>query len=353
MDQDISASLQEQVRHAYAQGIPLNIIGGNSKSFYGRAAMGQSLLVSAHQGIVNYQPSELVISARAGTPLHIIESTLAEQGQMLAFEPPHFGSTATLGGTIACGLSGPRRPFSGSVRDFMLGVRLINGQGEIVKFGGEVMKNVAGYDVSRLMTGALGTLGIILEPSLKVLPKPAHTVTLAFDMSDSQALGSMNELAQKPLPLSAMCYDGSRLFLRLEGTSSGVLAAQKKLGGEEHKNAETFWLDVREHAIPFFSLNQPLWRLSVPPATGLLALPGQWFIDWGGAQRWLMTDAPASMIREVASKQGGHATLFRHGDRQGDIFQSLSPPLALLHQKLKKAFDERGIFNVGRMYPQW
>lgn len=353
MNNDIATTLQEQVRIAAAKKTPLQIVAGNSKSFYGREVIGQPLLLASHQGIVDYQPQELVITARAGTTLDTLESVLAEQGQTLAFEPPHFGANATLGGTIACGFSGPRRPYAGSARDFVLGVRLLNGNGDILKFGGEVMKNVAGYDVSRLVTGALGTLGVILDVSLKVLPKPVYTVTLAFDIDVAPALEKMNLWARQPLPLSAACYDDKQLFVRLEGTTSGVKAAQNMLGGEEVDNAEAFWQALREHQSAFFNTSQPLWRISVAPATPPLALSGRWLIDWGGAQRWLVSEAPMQEIRTMLSTLGGHATLFRYGDRDSDVFTPLSPMLAQLHEKIKRAFDPHGIFNIGRMYPQW
>lgn len=353
MNNDISATLLEQVRRANAQKTPLAIVGGNSKSFYGRSVLGESLLVGSHQGIVDYQPKELVVTVRAGTPLRILESVLAEQGQILAFEPPHFGSNATIGGTIACGFSGPRRPYAGSARDFVLGVRLISGSGEIVKFGGAVMKNVAGYDVSRLVTGALGTLGVILDISLKVLPMPVYTVTLAFEIGMLQALEKMNQWARQPLPLGATCYDNKQLFVRLEGTTSGVKAAQKVLGGEGVGGATEFWQTLKEQQTSYFITNEPLWRISVPPATPPLALPGRSLIEWGGAQRWLISDAPTPMIRAAVNDCGGHATLFRYGNRDGDVFTPLSPMLAQLHYKLKQSFDPNGVLNVGRMYSHW
>ena len=294
---------------------------------------------------MSYEPTELVVTARAGTPLAEIEAALSEKGQMLGFEPPYFGEAATLGGTIACGFSGPRRPYAGSARDFVLGTKIINGKGEILKFGGEVMKNVAGYDVSRLMAGALGTLGVLLEISLKVLPKPAKELTLSFEMPADKAITTMNAWAGRPLPLSAACHLDNTLYIRLSGTEPGVRAASTKLGGAVVENGDGFWRELREHQRNFFQNDIPLWRLSVPPATPPINLPGKWLIDWGGAQRWLKSDAPANAIRQHAESVGGYVTLFRHDARNGATFHSLPAQLATLHQNLKRAFDPDGIIN--------
>lgn len=353
MDNDISTALQDHVRQALKRRTTLAIVGGNSKEFYGRASQGEPLLVGAHQGIVGYQPKELVITVRAGTPLHVVERVLAERSQMLAFEPPYFGNGATVGGMVACGLSGPRRPYAGSVRDFVLGVRLINGTGEIGKFGGEVMKNVAGYDVSRLITGALGTLGVILEVSLKVLPRTAATHTLVFEVEMAPALEKMNQWARQPLPISAACYLDNKVFVRLEGSHRGVDSARTVLGGEEVSDAGELWRALREHQHEFFITREPLYRISLPPATPPLTLPGRWLIEWGGAQRWLITDVPIEEIRAVASRVEGHVTVFRNGARDGEVFTPLTSTLARLHRNIKQAFDPSGIFNVGRMYPNW
>jgi glycolate oxidase FAD binding subunit len=267
---------------------------------------------------------------------------------MLAFEPPHFGPAATLGGTLACGLSGPRRPYVGAARDFVLGTRILNGQGELLRFGGEVMKNVAGYDVSRLMVGALGTLGVLLEISLKVLPRPVEEITLVRPAVVEDAITTMTAWARQSLPVSATGYDGQRLYLRLSGTAAGVGAARTRIGGEVFPEGAAFWQSLREHTHPFFAGTTPLWRLSVPANTPPLAIPGLWFLDWGGAQRWLKTtEAPAS-IRRVVNDVGGHATLFRGGDRRGEVFHPLTPGLQRLHCWLKMAFDPRGILNAQR-----
>ncbi|MHB8454815.1 MAG: glycolate oxidase subunit GlcE [Acidiferrobacterales bacterium] len=347
---DISGELQERVREAANSGVPLQIVGGGSKSFYGRAAAGSALAVAAHQGIISYEPGELVVRARAGTPLAQVEAALAEHGQMLAFEPPHFGPSATLGGAIATGISGPRRPYTGAARDFVLGTRLINGNAEILDFGGQVMKNVAGYDVSRLMAGALGTLGILLEISLKVLPRPAAELTLVQQRTPREAIEVMNIWASRPLPLSACCYDGDRLCVRLSGAESAVRAAHGKLGGDALPDAHAYWQALREQHHVFFNGPLPLWRLAVPPACLPLDLPGKWLIDWGGAQRWLKTDSDPDKVRRAAAEAGGHATLFRGGDRSGEIFHPLAPALLTLHRRIKAAMDPRHLFNPGRMY---
>lgn len=347
---DISQGLRQTVLQAGKENSPLRIVGGDSKAFYGRKTKGTPLSVAGHRGVIHYEPTEMVITARAGTPLREIEETLAGGGQMLGFEPPHFGEAATLGGTIACGLSGPRRPYAGAARDFVLGVRLLNGKGEILHFGGEVMKNVAGYDLSRLMTGALGLLGVILEVSLKVLPRPAVEMTLVRQCAADEAIEDVNLWASKPYPISAACHDGELLYVRLSGAGNGVRAASRQIGGESLAEDTRFWSALREHTHPFFTDDAPLWRLSVPPATPPLDVPGEWLVDWGGAQRWLRTDAPAERLRQAATAVGGHAALFRGGDRQGQVFQPLDPILQRLHRNLKQSFDPQGIFNPGRMY---
>ncbi len=350
-DTDISPKLQRAVTAAIADHTPLNLTGAGTKMFFGREPTGSPLSLGGHRGIVNYEPKELVLTARAGTPLAEVKAALAGQQQMLPFEPPHFGEGATLGGTIACGLSGPRRPYTGSARDFVLGIRMINGRGEIVRFGGEVMKNVAGYDLSRLMTGALGTLGVILEISLKILPAPEQEITLLQEQSPEQAIRQMNRWAGTPLPLSAACYDGLQLHLRLSGTAKGIRAGQKQIGGDLLADGDNFWRGIREQRHAFFQTGQPLWRLSVAPAADPLALPGKQLIDWGGAQRWLITDADSEGIFAAARQAGGHGTLFRGGDRSGGIFQPLSTASMALHRRLKQAFDPDRIFNPGRLYP--
>jgi len=347
---DISQALIQAVTEAADRRQPLQLCGSGSKDFLGRTPSGTSLDLTGHRGVINYEPRELVITVRAGTRLAELEALLAAEGQMLPFEPPHFGPAATLGGTAACGLSGPRRPYAGALRDFVLGVTLINGRGERLRFGGEVMKNVAGYDLSRLMVGAMGTLGVLLDVSMKVLPLPEVERTLVQECDELQAIERMNRLAGSPLPLTAAAFDGLKLFLRLAGSEQGVAAAQTQLGGEVLPDGERFWHRVRELEHPFFGNDRPLWRLSVAPGSPPLALPGKQFIDWGGAQRCLVTDQSAERVRERAIQHGGHAQLFRGGERTGEVNHPLAGPLLRLHQQLKQAFDPKGIFNPGRLY---
>jgi glycolate oxidase FAD binding subunit len=345
-------TLIERIRAAHESHSPLIIQGGGSKTFYGNADEGEVLATRALTGVVDYQPKELVLTARAGTPLADIEALLAEQNQMLAFEPPYFGGNATLGGSIAAGLSGPRRPYAGAARDFVLGVRMIDGTGQPLRFGGQVIKNVAGYDVSRLMVGALGTLGLITEVSLKVLPQPAAETTLQFEFDEAAAILKMNQWAGQPLPLSATSWHAGLLTVRLSGAASAVHAAQAKLGGEALKDASAFWQRLRDQATPFFD-KRPLWRLAVKPTTPALNLGNAQWIEWGGAVRWLASDLPAATLREAAKTAGGHATLFRGAAPVDGVFAPLAPALATLHRSLKQRFDPKGIFNRGRLYPDF
>ncbi|PKY09543.1 glycolate oxidase subunit GlcE [Acidithiobacillus marinus] len=350
-DMDQSVILQEQVREAYAQSRALHIQGSGSKHFYGRSVRhGEPLRMRAHQGVVDYEPSELFITLRAGTTLQNLQEQLAEAGQMLPFEPPFFGTEATIGGTLACGFSGPRRPYAGSARDYVLGVQLLNGQGEILRFGGQVMKNVAGYDVSRLLVGSLGTLGVLLEVTLKVLPRPEQELTLVQELPMAAAIDQMNQWAAQPLPVSASAWYDNYLYLRLSGATKAVEAAGRKIGGEILTGADAFWTDLREHRHEFFQGDAPLWRLAVAPASPPLPLPEATLIEWGGGQRWLRGHQDAEALQALAAKHGGHATLFRGGDGSGEVFHPLSPHLLALQQRLKKAFDPRGILNPGRLY---
>ncbi|MNF48006.1 putative FAD-linked oxidoreductase [compost metagenome] len=348
-DFDDSQSLLEQVNQALENATPLRIQGSNSKAFLGRTTAGEILDTRSHRGIVSYDPTELVITARCGTPLSQLARVLDAAQQMLPCEPPSFGDGATVGGMIACGLSGPRRPWSGSVRDFVLGTRVITGQGKLLRFGGEVMKNVAGYDLSRLMAGSYGSLGLIAEVSLKVLPKPRQALSISLEMDAERALLRLAEWGQQPLPISAACHDGSRLHLRLEGGEGSVAAAHERLGGERLEAC--WWDDLNEQRLSFFDQDQPLWRLSLPHNTPLLSLPGRQLIDWGGAQRWLKSDAEAAYIRQVVDEVGGHATCFSHG-LTDTPFQPLPPALMRYHRNLKQQLDPRGIFNPGRLYAE-
>jgi len=341
--QDMATRFAEAVQHAAGTDAALAIRGRGTKRWLTGDASGSPLDVTEHRGIVSYEPTELVITARAGTPLAEIEATLAEQRQMLGFEPPHFGDGATLGGTLACGLSGPRRPYAGSARDFVLGTQIINGRGEILRFGGQVMKNVAGFDVSRLLVGTRGSLGILLEASLKVLPRPARELTLTFEMDAASAIATMNRWAGQPVPLSAAAHTGDTLYIRLSGSESGVRAARHRLGGEAQAEDDPFWLELREHRRGYFQDPRPLWRLSVPPATPPLAIPGKWLLDWGGAQRWLKSDAPGQEIQQAARQAGGSARPFGHEMP----IEPLPAALQNLNAAIKSAMDPNGILNAG------
>jgi glycolate oxidase FAD binding subunit len=346
---------KDRIVAASAESRGLRIVGSGSKDWYGNTPRGDALDTRAYSGIVSYEPTELVITARCGTPLAEIEAALAEHNQTFAFEPPHFGSGATLGGTVACGLSGPRRQAAGALRDFVLGAVLMDGKGEVLHFGGQVMKNVAGYDVSRLLTGSMGILGLLLEVSIKVLPRPTAETTLRFAMSQAEALQHLNDWGGQPLPISASAWENDALLLRLSGASAAVNAAKKKLGGEDISDAASIWADLREQReqrSTFFAdaPNIPLWRLSVPSTAQPLSLSGAQLIEWGGAQRWLRTDMSAQQIRATAEAVGGHATLFRGGDKQAGVFHPLTPTLAMLHRNVKNAFDPAHIFNPGRLY---
>jgi len=345
-----------RVRAAAAAGAALEIRGGGSKAFYGRAPRGELLDTRAYRGVVSYEPTELVVTARAGTPLAELEALLAGHGQMLAFEPPHFGPQATVGGCVAAGLSGPRRLAAGALRDFVLGVKILDGRGEVLTFGGQVMKNVAGYDVSRLIAGSLGTLGVLLEVSLKVLPRPLAEASLRFALSEAEAIDRLNEWGGQPLPISASLWHAGTLSVRLSGAEAAVRSSARRLGGEPlvAGEADALWRAVREHTHDFFSdagaEGGTLWRLSLPTSAAPLKLDGAQLIEWGGALRWLRSDAPAATIRARVAALGGHATLFRGGDRAGDVFHPLPEALFAIHRRLKDAFDPAAVFNRGRLY---
>lgn len=354
--QAIIEQYQAIIRAAADNKTPLQIRGGDTKHFYGNTPAEQPAVfldTTSYHGIVDYEPTELVLTARAGTRLTDVEALLTEHGQMLAFEPPHFGTAATLGGCVATGLSGPRRAAVGAVRDFVLGLRLLDGNGCDLRFGGQVMKNVAGYDVSRLMVGAMGTLGVVLEVSLKVLPKPPAEVTLRLAMSEAAAIEQMNQWAGKPLPVSATCYIDGELLVRLSGAESTVRAAQIKLGGEVLPDSEAFWQSIREQTHGFFQSGQSLWRLSVRSIAAPLVLPGKQLLEWNGGLRWLSGGNSLSVetIRKLARDAGGHATLFRNYASLLPVFHPLDPALMAIHRSLKQQFDPAGIFNRGRLYP--
>jgi glycolate oxidase FAD binding subunit len=346
---DFIAQTAERVRDHAARKVPLRIRGGGTKDFLGAAPAGDPLETASYAGIVAYEPRELVLTVKAGTRIADIEATLAAEGQMLPFEPPRFGEAATIGGTVACNLSGPRRPYAGAARDFVLGARIVNGKGEDLSFGGRVIKNVAGYDVSRLMTGAFGTLGVLTELSFKVLPRPAAEASLAFEMDEATMIETVNRWAGQPLPLTATAWESGVLRVRLAGAASAVAAARAKLGGSDLPEGPAYWQALREHSLPFFGAATPLWRLSVAQVASPLGLSMPQLVEWGGGQRWLAGEASIATMREAAEKARGHATRFRGGDRAGGTFHPLAPALAKIHRRLKDAFDPAGILNPGRL----
>ncbi len=349
---DQTDSLQNAVRQAASRRQPLKIVGGDTKSFYGRTIEGDRLNIANHSGVIRYEPTELFITARSGTPLTVIEKLLSRHCQMLPFEPPYFGEEATLGGAVAAGLSGPRRASAGGVRDSVLGVRILNGQGQCLRFGGEVMKNVAGYDVSRLMAGTLGTLGVVLEVSLKLLPRPLRNMTFVQTATATQALELMQAWARQPLPVSATYHEGHELYVRLSGSEHSIQSAARITGGEMLDWNDMFWRNIQEQGHAFFITDLPLWRLSMPSATSVLVLPGEQVMEWNGALRWLVSDADPQRIRNCVESIGGHATLFKNGVRRDAVFHPLPTTLLKLHQQLKFAFDPHGILNPGRMYAE-
>jgi glycolate oxidase FAD binding subunit len=353
------ARLVDQVAGAREHGTPLDICGGGTKRFYGELPAGAPLDVTPLAGITCYEPTELVVTARAGTPLQDLEAALQQHGQCLPFEPPRFAPGGTVGGMVAAGLSGPARACVGSVRDHVLGVTLLNGLGEILTFGGQVTKNVAGYDVSRLMVGSLGILGVICDVSLKVLPISVATETLSFDWDEARALETLNRWAAQPLPINASAWHAGQLRVRLAGARAAVAAACERLGGEqlEPSAARAWWLSMRDQSAEFFSVGEKslargeaLWRLSVPAVTAELRLPGEQLIEWGGAQRWWRTAAQAAVVRDTGARAGGHATLIKGADRSDGVFAPLSAVAMRTHQALKQAFDPARIFNPGRLY---
>jgi glycolate oxidase FAD binding subunit len=353
--QPVLEQFRSRILNATAGKTPLRIAGGGTKDWYGQALRGEVLDTREYRGILSYDPTELVITARCGTPLSEIEAALDRHNQMLAFEPPRFGPASTIGGVVAAGLSGPRRQAVGAVRDFVLGVTLMNGQGGILRFGGQVMKNVAGYDVSRVLAGSLGTLGLMLDLSVKVLPKPFHETTVRFEMDEARAIDQLNLWGGQPLPISASAWHGGMLIVRLSGAEAAVKGALQKMGGEEEPEAAGFWQELRDHRNAFLdgaNGGTPLWRLSVAPHAKPFKLPGKQLIEWGGGQRWLRTDADAKAVREAARKADGHATIF-HGNKAAGVFQPLAPAVAAIHRNLKSNFDPAGIFNPGRMYPEF
>ncbi|GJL82892.1 MAG: glycolate oxidase subunit GlcE [marine bacterium B5-7] len=371
-----------QVITAFKNKTPLCIRGGGSKDFLGRTPMGQTLLTTEYHGIVDYDPAELVLTARCGTPVEEVESLLREHGQMLPFEPPLFehgmsndrgshsrdadsesektpSGSSTVGGMVAAGLSGPRRPWSGSVRDYILGTVCVNGCGEVLKFGGQVMKNVAGYDVSRLMTGSLGTLGVVVEASFKVLPAPIKVATRMLEMDEDSAHQFLKRMLATPTPIDATCYYDGQLYIRLSGSESGVGAGEAAVGGEQFDAGDELWRSLRNQNHEFFTQNDTadddidLWRLSLPPATPVLPVEPPTLVEWGGAVRWLRVrfqEFDHDEIESLCKKHGGHAIRFRSIDREAEMNPPADSVSRRLFENLKASFDPAGILNPGRLY---
>jgi glycolate oxidase FAD binding subunit len=348
-DQSILDEWRQRIATACAARAPLRLRGAGTKDFYGETLAGEILELSGWRGIVDYEPSELVLTARCGTPLSEVEATLGAREQILAFEPPAFGADPTIGGVIAAGLSGPRRPYAGAARDFVLGARLLAASGEVLRFGGQVMKNVAGFDVSRLLCGSLGILGVITEVSLKVLPRPRMEQTLRLELPAAAAVESFNRWAALPLPLSAAAWWQGSAWVRLSGAAPAVRAACERIGGErvDATAAQAWWDALRHCRLPLFG-SELLWRVSLPGAALPLALAGELLIDWGGALRWYADPDGDAGVRTLAAQAGGTALCWRGPAPQGR-FHPLQPAVAKLHRRLKERFDPQGIFNPGRL----
>ncbi|MDQ2187897.1 glycolate oxidase subunit GlcE [Alcaligenaceae bacterium A4P071] len=403
----VLSELCDQVMTARAGHKPLWVSGGGTKNFFGnyrapRPEDGHCVLeMGTYAGIVDYHPSELVITVRAGTLVSTLEAALAAENQMLAFEPPIFGAGSTVGGCVAAGLAGPRRIAAGGVRDFVLGTRLLDAQGRLLSFGGEVMKNVAGYDVSRVLAGSMGILGAIAEVSLKVVPRPIEECTLWFDLTREQAMATFSTWRQRPLPISASAWIADRARLpastgtsdstlaagttgptsaagatdsaisaglvgstswrgntavRLSGSPPALASAIAEMGGEREQgeHAAAVWTQLRHQQMPVFTAGQSIWRVIVPP-TSPVCLDEAALIEWGGAQRWLMGARNAAALREAVRAAGGSATLYRVGDGATDIaggaFHPPEPGVMAITRRLKQEFDPWGLFNAGRLYP--
>lgn len=358
VDSPALLEIREAIGQANSRQEPICIRGGGTKDFYGQSPTGHVLSTRGLTGIVSYEPTELVITARAGTPLSELNAALAEKGQFLPFEPPIFGVDSTVGGMVAAGLSGPRRAAAGAVRDFMLGACLIDSRGQWLAFGGQVMKNVAGYDISRVLSGSLGILGVIAEVSLKVLPVPTLERSVTISLQEAEAIRMLNDLGGQPLPISASSWQGGELNIRFSGAASAVNAAVDQFADQhsavELEDAAAYWRALRDQQLSFFDDSadtSPLWRLSLPSSSARVNLPGQQLIEWGGALRWWRTDAPMHTVRSAAGSLGGSAAMFRGGDKSTDVFEPLAAPIQKIHRKLKAEYDPLSLFNPGRMYP--
>lgn len=347
---DLSLDLIKQVNNAFKNKSPLVISGGGSKKFYGNKIEGETISTAGHTGIIEYQPSELVVTVRSGTLLGELEAELASKNQMLAFEPPQHSEHTTIGGVIACGLSGPRRVACGAARDFVLGATIINGRGEKLRFGGQVMKNVAGYDAARLMVGAQGTLGLLLDISLKVLPLNETEVSLKIQTSLDDAISNLRTWIKSGLPLTASCYYNRSLFIRLGSTHSAIKKSLEEIGKlytvEAIDNA--FWNGIKNQNTDFFQAAENLWRCSHQNTTAFYGDNRNQLIEWHGALRWMNSD---KNLHKTAATHSGHATRYPLDQTPAeDIFQPLPDALMNIHRNLKQAFDPHQLLNPGRLY---
>lgn len=353
---DIKQSLIEQILNAKSERRKLNIVGRGSKKFLGRQVSASELSLAEHEGIVSYKPTELVLTARGGTSIAAIDQMLLENGQMLASDPPKFGGDGSIGGSLACNLSGPGRPWSGSLRDSVLGVKIINGSGDVLNFGGQVMKNVAGYDVSRLQAGAMGCLGVISEVSLKVMPRPEVSATVCVQLEQSsEALKVINSLCGTSIPITAACWVGGQQYIRFQGAGSAVEKAIKQIQSTYSAAIITddavFWEGIRDHSHAFFHKSSKLWRLSVN-ATAELKTDTNALIDWGGAQRWVHGDGTLETMASMLDGGLGEASLLRGGNGSDEVFHPMDDVRQTLHKRLKSTFDPDHLFNPGRLY-EW
>jgi glycolate oxidase FAD binding subunit len=344
------ADLQNRVRGAVASQRPLCIVGGDSKRHLGREPQGIPIDIKSWSGVVDYQPSELVITVRAGTTIAELQEVLAAENQVLAGEPPEYGGNATVGGTLACNLSGPSRPWSGSIRDHVLGVRMINGKAQHLRFGGQVMKNVAGYDVSRLMAGAMGTLGIVTEVTLKVMPRPEATITMRRSVAAADALQSMNEICRSPLPVTGACWHDGEMRVRLAGLASVIGPAAQQIEDSRAEEDDGFWLRLREMELPFFVAPKDLWCISLRSTHEHFELDLEWLIDWRGARRWLAASWDRDALDARIRKAGGELWHLRGAESDADVFPERGAAYRNVLLRLKQALDPAGIFNPGRLY---
>lgn len=348
--------LQAVVASAAKDKRPLSIVGGGTKSFYGREADGEALPIAGYSGVIEYQPTELVITAKAGTPLEEIQRLLSKNNQRLGFEAPDFGKESTLGGVVAAGLCGPSRPYAGTIEDYVLGIKLLSGSGEVLSFGGKVIKNVAGFDVSRLMVGALGCLGIILEISLKVVPIPETEKTLVIEHGRlDESLLSMNQFAANPIPISAASWCSGLTKIRLSGSENGVNAAIVMIQSqyecaEDTQDENNHWIKVQDLTHEFFKPEGKLYRVGVAPSTKSILNQNECLVDWGGALRWHREEVSFQALSDAVNQVGGHVSVFRNGNRSEEVLAPVTPEIMKLHQRLKNTFDPHRILNPGRMY---